>query len=414
MNPTEKINILFYLPALDQRKGGMRQYAACLLHLFREFPERYSFFIGHEINDPVVMAIIESTPRFKIVSRKSHKVYVFEKLAYYSTVVLKKVLNNFFKLKLSYGIPPDAVNKLIKRHKIDIFHCPYQYIPVADHVKLICTMHDVQELYFPEFFTAAVRASRAADYYDYIRRADAVVVSYDHVKQDIIKFFDKDPNDVCVALMKMDNLWFSKFTGAEDHNNRAAVEDAPGKYLFYPANTWKHKNHEALIEAVCLLKTQKNMSVSVIFVGDNNNEWGRYLKALVIKHKLESQIVFLGIVDELTLYRTYANAWGVVVPTLYEAGSFPLIESIFMKLPVICSNVTSLPETIGNEEFMFNPTNIEEIAEKVDQLWSNNEFRSASIHNTLSQQGRLINTGASIVIENLYKRLLGETNQVGS
>lgn len=410
MSTQKNINVLFYLPALDQKKGGMRQYAACLLHLFCKFPERYTFFIGHEINDPVVMDIINSNPRFKVISRKSHKVYILEKIVYHSTIVLKKLINNFFKLKLKYNLPPDPLNKLIARNKIDIFHCPYQYIPVNDTVKLICTMHDVQELYFPEFFSAAVRASRAVDYHDYIERADAVIVSYNHVKHDIIKYFDKDPNNVFVALMKMDNLWFSKFMGTDSDDNKEAIEGMPAKYLFYPANAWKHKNHEALIKALHLLKAEKNIIVNVVFSGDNANEWGTYLKTLVVENELESQVIFLGIIDELKLYQTYLKARGIVIPTLYEAGSFPLIESILMQLPVICSNVTSLPETIGNYDFLFDPSNIQNIADKVEKLWSDNDFRTAAKQNTLAQQDRLINTGASLVILNVYKKLLEEIN----
>ena len=413
MISTQKnINVLFYLPELDQRKGGMRQYAACLLHLFCEFPERYTFFIGHEIDDPIVIQIINNNPRFKIVSRKSYKVHLFEKINYHLTVILKKLVNNFFKLELKYKQPPDPLNKLILSNKIDIFHCPYQYIPVAENVKLICTMHDVQELYFPEFFSAAVRASRAVDYHDYIRRADAVIVSYTHVKNDIIKYFNKEPNDVYVVLMKMDNLWFSKFMGKSAIGNRPMAESMSDSYLFYPANAWKHKNHEALIKSVYLLKREKNILVKVVFSGDNANDWGAYLKALVVEYELESQIMFLGIIDEEQLYKAYINARGIVIPTLYEAGSFPLIESILMQLPVICSNVTSLPETIGKEDFLFDPSNIQDIADKVEKIWLDNDFRIAAKQNTLAQQDRLINTGASVVIENLYKKLLGEMSQV--
>lgn len=404
MDKSIKIKVLFYIPNLTQKEGGLRQYAACLLNLFINFPESYSFFILHENNDPVIIDIISKHAAFKIISRQAYKISFFKRSCYKITYAFQKAINFFLKLNLHFTTPPDSLTKLVKKNHIDIFHSPFQHIPDVKHVKLISTMHDVQELHFPEFFTAKQRAYRAVHYNDYISRAHAIVVSYDHIKKDIIKYFDKKPDDVHVALMKMDNLWFSKFKSSDIKS--CDVTGTPNKYLFYPANAWYHKNHESLIKAVYYLKTEKLININIVFSGDNETECGKSLLMLIASYNLESQIKFLGIVDELRLYSLYQNAWGIVVPTLYEAGSFPLIESILMHLPVICSNVTSLPETMGDNNFIFEPSNIKNIAEKVEKLWNDDNFRLAARDNTLLREDKLINTSAAFTIENLYKRLL--------
>ena len=58
----------------------------------------------------------------------------------------------------------------------------------------------------------------------------------------------------------------------------------------------------------------------------------------------------------------YNNANLIAIPSLYEAGSGPLFEAMYYSRPVICSNVTSLPESIGDCEFVFDPLNLDEIS----------------------------------------------------
>ena len=403
MKNSPRTNILFYIPNLTQKNGGIRQYAACVLNLFATFPKKYSFYILHENNDPVIEDILKRNCDFKVVSTKSYEISFIKKTSYKVSYAIQKGINFFFNLNLKFAKLPNPLDSLIEENSIDILHSPAQHIPDAKNVKLISTMHDVQELHFPEFFSAKERAFRAVHYKEYIDNAHAVVVSYNHIKIDIVRYFNKKPDDVYIALMKMDNLWFSKYTASDI--SFGTLTDIPDKYIFYPANAWYHKNHENLIRAVNYLKVEKQMIINVIFSGDNDTECGKSLLHKISSYNLESQIQFLGILDELKLFTLYNEAWGIVIPTLYEAGSFPLIESILMELPVICSNVTSLPETLGNSEFIFDPNNIIDIADKVEKLWNNNGFRKSAKQNTLKRQQELIYTDAANVIEKLYNKL---------
>jgi len=77
-----------------------------------------------------------------------------------------------------------------------------------------------------------------------------------------------------------------------------------------------------------------------------------------------------------------------------------------MEIPVICSNITSLPETIGNQEFIFDPNSVENIAKKIELLWINENYRNASILNNQKQQRRLIETNAEKMILSIYNKLV--------
>ncbi len=104
------------------------------------------------------------------------------------------------------------------------------------------------------------------------------------------------------------------------------------------------------------------MEIDLVCTG-NKTEYFKTIQSVIDELDLSKAVHFLGIVSEEDLIGLYKNARLVVIPTLYEAGSGPLYEAMRYGIPVVCSNVTSLPETVGNSEFVFNPNNLEEMTD---------------------------------------------------
>ncbi len=386
------MNILYYIPDINQQMGGLRQYAVALLKILLKDKEN-KYFIYHEINDPEIMNVLAKNPHHVLIKRDK---WEFDKIR-----VKRKVTA---KTGISLEINDNKfIDKICSKFKIGIVHCPYQYLPETKIPKLICTMHDVQELHFPEYFTAESRAERAVKYLKYIRGADKIIVSYTHVKQDIIKYFNTPANIITVCLLEMDNLWIDKYTDKDIISLRPLGID--GDFVIYPANTWQHKNHIKLLEALAILKQQSYNNIKLVCTGHKTPYFDDCLQPFIEQNNLENQVIFPGVLDEVTLYSLYKTCLGVVVPTIYEAGSFPVMEAILLNVPVICSNVTSLPETIGDDSFIFDPLNAQDIANKLLKLWGDDEYRQRSIANGSKQAGRLRNTDALNVIKSVYSEL---------
>ena len=102
----------------------------------------------------------------------------------------------------------------------------------------------------------------------------------------------------------------------------------------------------------------------------------------------------------------YKNARLVVIPTLYEAGSGPLYEAMRYGIPVICSNVTSLPETIGNEDFIFYPNNSEEMLKKIKLGLFDEEFRKRNIQNSEEKMSKFRQINFYDNFVEAYKKVL--------
>ena len=400
------MNILYYIPNLSQDWGGVRQYAKGVLEIMAKDTDN-KYFIYHNNSDAEIGKTLSSNPHLTLVKDSDVR---------FSSLLLKKSIRqviNFTnivfqklydtkRMRVLFKIPNLFIDAICKQYSIDVIHCPYQFIPKTEKAKLITTLHDVQELHFPEFFTPNARANRAVNYMDYLSRADRVIVSYNHIKDDLIKYFQISEHKIDILLINMNDLWINHFSENDIINVKNITND--DEFLLYPANTWKHKNHLNLVRAIALLRDKFNLNVKIICTG-NKTEHFENINNLVQELNLEKQILFTGIVSEQILYSLYKTCKAAVVPSLYEAGSFPLYESILSDVPVICSNITSLPETISNEECLFNPFDIENIALKIKDIWIDEDFRNKTKENLKIAKTKINSNHPLSVLQDIYKKL---------
>lgn len=394
------MNILFNIAKVNRSFGGVFQYASALLNICGEL-KNHTFYVYHQVEDEFILSIINKHDNLILVNEKEPIFYKGIRICQlFLDLICSKIFNNKTVKKRSY------FKNILKKYKIDIIHTPYQQLLKDESINCpsISTLHDVQELHYPEYFSPEERAKRAINNHYITKSSDYIIVSYEHIRQDIIKYFQKDPELIGVVLLNMSKLWFEKFQVENVLANVKNIDLKSEKYLFYPAATWEHKNHLGLIKAIKYLKDSKNEKIKVLFTG-HQTDYYQILKAKIIELDVEDQIHFLGIINELELYSLYQNATLVVVPTIYEAGSFPLMESILMRIPVICSNITSLPETIDNKEYTFDPHNSTDLGNLIYKLLKDPEQLKKNIQNSKRVSDRLINNNSIQLIDNIYSRL---------
>jgi glycosyltransferase involved in cell wall biosynthesis len=148
--------------------------------------------------------------------------------------------------------------------------------------------------------------------------------------------------------------------------------DSP--FALYPAMTWEHKNHIRLLHALALLRDRDDLKVRLVCTGQQNDFWPR-IKERMAALRLEGQVRFLGFVPAEHLRAVYRLAQFVVIPTLFEATSGPLLEAWQEGTPVACSTVTGLPEQAGDASLLFDPLSVEAIAEVVARMATDPDLR---------------------------------------
>ncbi|HUP14461.1 MAG TPA: glycosyltransferase family 1 protein [Acidimicrobiia bacterium] len=266
-----------------------------------------------------------------------------------------------------------AADATIEAAGFDVIHFPLQR-GFRTAIPSIYHPHDLQHLHMPHFFTAEEYRSREIVYRTLCSTSTLVAVASRWVRNDVIASYQLPEEKVVVVPLAAPVDAYAKPSpvGISDIGY-----DLPTEYLLYPAATWPHKNHLRLLEALSLLRNQ-GIEVPLVCTGMKTGHF-RTIERRIRRLQLSDQVQFLGVVSSKELVSLYAGARATVIPTEFEAASFPMWEAFRFGVPVACSNVTSLPEQAGDAAILFEPEDVQEIASAVQRLWTNEGLRGELI-----------------------------------
>jgi glycosyltransferase involved in cell wall biosynthesis len=153
----------------------------------------------------------------------------------------------------------------------------------------------------------------------------------------------------------------------------ALVKD---RYFVYPANFWKHKNHEMLLTAfgmACNEGLAPDIKLVCTGASGPRRDW---LIEAAQKMNLINRVIFPGYLPDAELAALMADCNGLVFPSLYEGFGLPVIEAMAAGVPVACSNSTSLPEVADNAAILFDPRIPTQLAQAMISLADDKILRS--------------------------------------
>jgi glycosyltransferase involved in cell wall biosynthesis len=254
-----------------------------------------------------------------------------------------------------------------------VLHFPYQHYTVCT-LPSIYNPHDLQHLHYPQFFTAAEIAYRETIYRAGCDLSRTVVVGSQWIKQDVTDHYHINPKKIQVIPWAAPTLVYASPTSELLKFVNEKHKLTP-PFAFYPAATWEHKNHIRLLEALAYLRDRETLKVNLVCTGALVAFWPKVEQTLRDLN-LNDQVKFLGIVPSEELRAIYKMSQFVVVPSLFEAASGPVFEAWQEDAPACCSNVTSLPQQVGEAALIFDPFSIGEIAKAVKKMATDDEFRN--------------------------------------
>lgn len=247
----------------------------------------------------------------------------------------------------------------------DLVHFPFQDAFLTA-VPSIYQPHDLQHRHLPQFFTEEQRAWRDGVYAALCEQAAVVVVGTSWVKQDLVEQMGVPEQKIrVVPLAPVSSR--AEGAGAAQAGQALRALGLPERFVLYPAAAWPHKNHARLLSAIAHLRSA-GLDVPLVCTGAHT-EHEETLRRQVKELGIEDLVVFAGFLGADDLARAYRAAAAVVVPTLFEAASYPVWEAFRAGTPVACSDVTSLPAQAGGAALVFDPLDVQAIASAVRRLW---------------------------------------------
>ncbi|HZR43605.1 MAG TPA: glycosyltransferase family 1 protein [Ktedonobacteraceae bacterium] len=264
---------------------------------------------------------------------------------------------------------------LIKQKRIDVLHSPVNVLPewLPRSCATVVTLHDLAFLRFPNVLTRAKRIYHRTFTVRSMQRATMIITVSDSTQQDAhtlvgIPFEHMHTVYPCIS---------ERFSNVFEMGQVDAFRERQGLsegFLLFLGTLEPRKNITALIDAYARLRQEHNVREKLVLAGGKGWLYDAIFQK-VQQLGLESEVIFPGYVSDEEQVMWYQAASVFVYPSLYEGFGFPVAEALACGVPVVTSNVSSLPEAGAQIALCVNPHNVETLAEALYQALTDQTFR---------------------------------------
>ncbi len=249
----------------------------------------------------------------------------------------------------------------------DLWVIPYVGLNRDFPTATVVTIHDLVGYHFPEVLPPA-RLAKIKEIVNKVAEQSSVAACLSEFirDNDLYGQLNLSPEKVRVVKPGMHDNFGDMCREEEATASKPLLNK---KYIFYPAAFRAYKNHDALVEALNILRMRGRDDIHVVFTG--MSEAPEKIKVLLEKYKLQDNVHVLNKVSRPELALLYHKALGTIVPSLYEQGSFPLVEALHWNCPVAASNIPALREQfapIGDAMLYFGTHDYQALADVIEKL----------------------------------------------
>lgn len=250
---------------------------------------------------------------------------------------------------------------------VDLLFCPFTDPRYAESgMPTVCVVHDLQYKTYPEFFEPEDLAHRDEVFRRAVSRATRLVAISEYTRQCVLRHGALAPSRVTTIVHRT-----ALRRGFDRPIERGALDRhglVAGRFLLYPANFWRHKNHEMLLVAFGLAVRRGLPDDVVLVLTGAPCERQRFLAMTAREMGIGDRVRFPGYVSVTDFSTVLRTALGIVFPSLYEGFGLPVIEAMAAGIPVACSRVTALPEVTADAAILFDPRVPTQICAAILQL----------------------------------------------
>ena len=263
---------------------------------------------------------------------------------------------------------PSSGSRVAVGAQPDLLFCPFT-APFYSRASAptVSIIYDLQYLYYPAFFTSEERHGRAMTFQNACRRAQHIICISDFVRDTVLENSDLTPERVSTVHIHLATR-LQPPDAATQSATLKSLQVVEGGFLLYPANFWQHKNHRMLFAAFGMFRSRHpDSSLKLVCTGSPGREMDALAES-VATMGLASSIVFPGFLNDEEYSALLSTCLALIFPSLFEGFGMPLMEAMARGKAVLCSNVTALPEVVGDAALLFNPKRPKEILEAIERI----------------------------------------------
>ncbi len=273
--------------------------------------------------------------------------------------------------------------RLLRKLKADLFFSPDGFIPLNSKIKTITTIHDINFAHRPKDLPVFTRW-----YYNYYflriaKKADRIITVSQYSKNDIANTYSVSTEKIDVVYNGSNNI-YSPVKETEKTKIKKQLTSGNEYFLFVGALN-PRKNINGLLKAFDLFKKETKLEHKLVIVGEKMFRNKKVSKALS-SMKYSSDVIFSGRLSPVQLKSIMASAQALTFVPFFEGFGIPLLEAMYCEIPLLASNVTSLPEVAGDAAIYANPFSTESIANGMVKIALNENLRKELIEKGKKQR----------------------------
>jgi glycosyltransferase involved in cell wall biosynthesis len=344
--------------------GGMFQYAQCILDALNALP-RHAYAVTAAYVDPLWRRYLDQYP--------------FERLQIVSGALGLRLAG----LLMATGLPGsmcrrissvvNPVARVLARAEADLWVFPAQdAISYQFRGASLCTIHDLMHRYekeFPEVSAWGRFAIRERRFRGIVEWAAGVLVDSECGAQQVVDSYGVTPAKIFPLPYVASRVDVGRADG--DLVSRYGL---PGKYFFYPAQFWAHKNHVRLLEALSQVRTDCP-DVHLVLCGGKKNGF-RNVQRAIRNLGLETAVTLMGYVPDADMPGLYRRARALVMPTFFGPTNIPPLEAFKSGCPVAVSDIYGMREQVDDAAILFDPKSVGDIVRSMRRLWCDDQLCS--------------------------------------
>lgn len=269
-----------------------------------------------------------------------------------------------------------SIPRILKRYKADVFISPDGYLSLKTIIPQIAVIHDLNFEHYPNDLKPHITRYYKKHFPLFAKKAKQIITVSNFSKNDIANKYGINESDITVAYNGVDDAF--KKLPIESINVFKTKFNLKNQYYLSVGSIHARKNINRLLLAFDIFKNISKTDFQLVLVG-SKYDWTNEMKNTLDKMKHKEQVIFTGHLSKEELIQAYSGASALIFPSYFEGFGIPLVEAMRCQCPIICANTTSFPEVAGNAALYFDPFNTNEIAQKMQTLYLDNDLRKQLI-----------------------------------
>jgi glycosyltransferase involved in cell wall biosynthesis len=299
---------------------------------------------------------------------------------------------------------PFSVENLVGN--VDLYHATdFVLPPTRKTAKTLLTVHDLSFMRVPETASPSLKAYLEDVVPRSARRADHILADSEATRQDLIAYYELDPTKITVLYSGVDSQFqpVTEKTQLKAVRHKYGLGDRP--YIFSVGTVQPRKNYGRLIEAASLMR-ERGIEVDVVIAGGRG--WLEDpIYAAIEQYGTSEYVHFIGFAADEDLPALYGGAVCVALPSLYEGFGLPILEAMACGVPVLTSNISSLPEVAGDAALTVTPTDTEAIVAALIRLIEDDQLRDDLIQRGFARARQFTWDASAAQLRGIYQAMLG-------